>query len=63
MRDMAFEDHNGDLSTRVDPALEDHCWECLARARGLANDTVSRCKSVTLLIAHPQRAPPSTSFA
>ena len=61
--DMAFEDYNGDLSTRDNPALEDHCLNCLlARARGLANDSVSHCKRVTLLIPHPQRAPPSTSF-
>jgi hypothetical protein len=38
MRDMAFEDHNGERSTRVDPALEDHCLNCLlARVRELAN--------------------------
>ena len=60
---MAFEDHNGDLSTPLNTALENHCLNCLlARVRGLANDTVSRSKRVTLLIAHPGRAPPSTSF-
>jgi hypothetical protein len=60
---MAFEDHNGGLSTPLNPALENHCLNCLlARARALANDSVSHSKRVTLLIAHPQRAPPSTSF-
>ena len=63
MRDMAFEDHNGDLSTPLNTALDNHCLNCLlARARGLANDTVSRSKRVTLLIAHPGRAPPSIPF-
>jgi len=59
---MAFEDHNGERPTRVNPALEDHYLDCLARSRGLANDTVSRSKRVTLLIAHPGRAPPSIPF-
>ena len=55
---MAFEDHNGDLSTPLNPALEDHCLNCLTKDRGLANATVLRCKRVTLLIAHPQRVEP-----
>jgi hypothetical protein len=59
---MAFEDHNGERPTRVNPALEDHYLDCLDGYRGLAHDTVSRCNRVTLLIAHPKRAPPSTSF-
>jgi len=61
---MAFEDYNVGLSTPLNPALEDHCLNCLlARVRGLANGILSRCKRVmTLLVANPGRAPPSTPF-
>jgi hypothetical protein len=59
---LAVEDHNGNRSTRVNPRLEEHYLVCQVHG-GLATTTVSRRKRVTLLIPHPERAPPSASFA